>query len=429
MKRTIAAGLSAALLCGMVVPAFAADTKTATNTTQTQPTAPVKLTFDKLEETVRQNNVTIKANNNTVLSAEKTDVSDQYIESYFQLSEQISSYQKQIKELQKTLKELGTDEVNAGLRKTLESQISILQRNLAHDGQLVHHLLGADLLEDANHQVCEDDAEEDQEKTVDHTRRQMQNAADEICLSAENTYISLRGMKYTLNQTNRSIQQLDRNIATVQKQVKLGMTGVNTLKSLQAQRESAVAGKASLTTQVEALTNTLAIQCGYTTGTQIETSDLPVVTAEQVTSIDYNKDLAEALKNSYAIYSKEYAMQTASDDYENNKTNTLYAYQAAKIDRDAQKESTTASFRKLYTDLQEKQTALAAADADLAQAKKTFTVSQVQYTRGMISKMAYTDALDTFTTAQETEVAARIDLLTAYNTYQWAKRGVITATT
>ena len=42
MKRTIAAGLSAALLCGMVVPAFAADTKTATNTTgttQTQPTA------------------------------------------------------------------------------------------------------------------------------------------------------------------------------------------------------------------------------------------------------------------------------------------------------------------------------------------------------------------------------------------------------
>ena len=38
MKRTIAAGLSAALLCGMVVPAFAADTKTATNTTDTTQT-------------------------------------------------------------------------------------------------------------------------------------------------------------------------------------------------------------------------------------------------------------------------------------------------------------------------------------------------------------------------------------------------------
>ena len=421
MKRTIAAGLSAALLCGMVVPAFAADTKTATNTTgttQIQPTVPVKLTFDKLEETVRKNNVTIKANDNTVLSAEKTDVSDQYIESYFQLSEQISSYQKQIKELKKTLNGLADTEENAGLRRTLQSQISILERNLAA-AEASYKQLDDD----------EDDAEEDQQKTVDHTRRQMQNAADEICLSAENTYISLRGMKYTLNQTNRSIQQLDRSLTAVRKQVALGMTGVNSLKSLQAQRESALASRAALTTQVETLTNTLAIQCGYSTGTQIETSDLPVISTEQMAALDYDKDLAEALKNSYAIYSKEYAMQTASDDYANNKTNTLYAYQAAKIDRDAQKESTTASFRKLYTDLQEKQTALAAADADLAQAKKTFAVSQVQYQRGMISRMKYDDALDTFTTAQETEVAARIDLLTAYNTYHWAKRGVITATT
>ena len=423
MKRTIAAGLSAALLCGMVVPAFAADTKaataTGTNTAQTDPAQPVKLTFSELEQTVRKNNVTIKSYDNTVLSAEKTDVSDQYIQSYFQLSEQIAAYQKQIKDLQKSLNALNPEDSNySALRKTLQSQISILQSNLAA-AEASYRNLDDD----------EDDAKEDQEKTVDNTRRQMQNAADEICMSAENTYISLRGMKYSLNQTNRSIQQLDRNIAAVKKQVQMGMTGVNDLKSLEAQRESALASKAALTTQVEALTNTLAIQCGYTTGTQIETSDLPVVTNDIISAIDYDKDLAEALKNSYAIYAKEYAMQTASDDYENNKTNTLYAYQAAKIDRDAQKESTTAAFRKLYKDMQEKQTALNAADADLAQAKKTFTVSQVQYQRGMISRMAYDTAQDTFTTAQETEVSARIDLLTAYNTYQWAKRGVMTSTT
>ena len=119
------------------------------------------------------------------------------------------------------------------------------------------------------------------------------------------------------------------------------------------------------------MTNTLAIQCGYTTGTQIETSDLPVVTAEQVTSIDYDKDLArDAQRTAMRSTLRSTQCRPRPDDYENNKTNTLYAYQAAKIDRDAQKESTTASFRKLYTDLQEKQTALAAADADLAQAKR-----------------------------------------------------------
>lgn len=424
MKRTVAAGLSAALLCGMIAPAYAADTKTTTakpnDTAQTQPEQePVKLTFDKLEETVRKNNVTIKSYDNTVLSAEKTDVEDQYVLSYFQVAEQITAYQQQIKDLKKSLNSLNAEDSNyAALRNTLQNQISIVERNLAA-AQASYRNLSDE----------EDDAKDAQVKSVDNTRRQMQNSADEICLSAENTYISLRSMKYSLNQTNRSLEQLDRSIAAVKKQVQMGMTGVNDLKSLEAQKESALASKAALTTQVEALTNTLAIQCGYTTGTEIQTSDLPVITNEQVTAIDYNKDLAEALKNSYAIYAKEYAMQTASDDYENDKTNNLYAYQAAKIDRDAQKESTTAAFRKLYKDLQEKQTALNAADADLAQAQKTFSVSQVQYKLGMISKMKFDDAQDTFTTAQETEVAARIDLLTAYNTYQWAKRGVMTSTT
>ena len=120
----------------------------------------------RYQDRVRQNNVTIKANNNTVLSAEKTDVSDQYIESYFQLSEQISSYQKQIKELQKTLKELGTAEANAGLRKTLESQISILQRNLAA-AEASYRNLDDD----------EDDAEEDQEKTAVRCRMQPMRSA------------------------------------------------------------------------------------------------------------------------------------------------------------------------------------------------------------------------------------------------------------
>ena len=48
MKRTIAAGLSAALLCGMVVPAFAADTKTATNTTGTTQTTPRRIRRKRL---------------------------------------------------------------------------------------------------------------------------------------------------------------------------------------------------------------------------------------------------------------------------------------------------------------------------------------------------------------------------------------------
>ena len=45
----------------------------------------------------------------------------------------------------------------------------------------------------------------------------------------------------------------------------------------------------------------------------------------------------------------------------------------------------------------------------------------------MISRIKFEEAQDTYTTAQETAENARTDLLTAYNNYQWAKRGVMTS--
>ena len=57
MKRAAAAGLCAALLCGMCAPAYAADAAKpaqTTTTAQTEVKASVKLTFDTLEKTVRE---------------------------------------------------------------------------------------------------------------------------------------------------------------------------------------------------------------------------------------------------------------------------------------------------------------------------------------------------------------------------------------
>ena len=52
-------------------------------------------------------------------------------------------------------------------------------------------------------------------------------------------------------------------------------------------------------------------------------------------------------------------------------------------------------------------------------------MQQVQYDCGMISRMDYMNAQDTLTTAEESAASAQIDLFTSYNTYQWAKRGVM----
>lgn len=415
MKRAAAAGLCAALLCGMCAPAYAADTAKpaqTTTTAQTELKAPVKLSFDTLEKTVREGNVSIRSYQQTVESAEKTDVSDQYVNKYFNLSQQIDAYDKQISNLKKSRDSIE----DADLRKTITAQISVLQAT--RDSLYQQY---KDLDDD------EDDAKDEQKKTVDSTRRQMQNNADTICLSAENNYISLASMQYSLAQTERSLQQLDRSIAQTKKQVALGIATQNTLSGLESQRELLAAQQKSAQTSADSLANTLAIQCGYPTGTEITIESLPEVTAEQLASIDYETDLAEALKNSYSIWSADDSVRKASDDYENDVTNNLHAYEAAKIQRDATEESVKSSFRKLYKTMQEKNTAMTAAQTDLAQAQKTFAVSQLQYNRGMISRIKFEEAQDTYTTAQETAENARTGLLTAYNNYQWAKRGVMTS--
>lgn len=413
MKRAAAAGLCAALLCGMCAPAYAADTAKpaqTTTTAQTEVKAPVKLSFDTLEKTVREGNVSIRSYQQTVESAEKTDVSDQYVNKYFNLSQQIDAYDKQISSLKKSRDSIE----DTDLRKTITAQISVLQ---ATRDSLYQQYKNLD--------DDEDDAKDEQKKTVDSTRRQMQNNADTICLSAENNYISLASMQYSLAQTERSLQQLDRSIAQTKKQVALGIATKNTLSGLESQRELLAAQQKSAQTSADSLANTLAIQCGYPTGTEITIESLPEVTAEQLASIDYETDLAEALKNSYSIWSADDSVRKASDDYENDVTNNLHAYEAAKIQRDATEESVKSSFRKLYKTMQEKNTAMTAAQTDLAQAQKTFAVSQLQYNRGMISRIKFEEEQDTYTTAQETAENARTDLLTAYNNYQWAKRGVM----
>ena len=415
MKRYIAAGLSALLLCSMCAPAYAADAGSGEQAAEAEENAPVSLTFDTLEQTVRENNVSIKSYNNTVKSEEETDVSVDYDMDYITIVNQISSYRQQIADLEKAIDDLDDNDSNqAALKSTLQAQLRTLERNL----QAAHSSYND--LDDK-----EDDAKEDQQKTVVSTRREMQNAADQICKDAENNYISLEALQYSLNETERSLAQLDRNIAAVEKQVALGMAGPNQLKSLQSQRETLLASQTTLNTQYESLSNTLAIQCGYHTGTVFRTAALPAVTQEQLDAMDYEADLKEAVKNSYSIWAKQDTADRASDDYEDNVTNNLYAYEAAKIALDAEKENVTASFRKLYKDVQEKWDALRAANADLEQAEKTFAVQQVQYQRGMISQMAFADAQDALEAAQEAAAAAEINLFTSYNTYEWAKRGVM----
>lgn len=433
-KRITGAVLAAALAAGLCAPAqaiaaapgaavclTAADALQRVSSRVESTASPgvqgSTLAFSDVERVVRAKNTSIQAFRQTLAGVGATDVGESYIEQYANLGEQIAGYQDQIKDLEKSIKRLQADNddgKNDALIRTLRAQKSSLEASLK-SVQSSYKELGD----------SEDDAEDDLEVTYNSTERQLGNAADQIVMGAETSYISLKTLDNTVAELDRNLAALDRSIATVQAQIRLGAATQLDLLALQTQRESLSANRQTLITQRQSLKNSLAILCGYGVGETVEVGSLPDVTAAQIAAMDYEKDLAEALKNSYSIWEKEDAVRSANDDYEDNKTTTMHAIEAAKIDLAAQKETVTNSFRQLYHAVKDKSTLYDSAVASATQEAKNFKVSELQYQRGALSKNEYETAKDSLADAEQAEATAKIELFTAYHTYQWAKRGVM----
>lgn len=372
----------------------------------------VVLSFETLEDTVRSRNTSIQAGERKLKGEQETDVGDSYIIQYADMDEEIQQYQKQIDELDRTIDALDPDET--ALRKTLRAQRNSLQSTLNSLKSSYRDL------EDS-----EDDDEESHEKSVSRTERQLQNTADQLCMSAESTMLSLYTLEHSIAENERTLARLNQKIETTKTQVSLGMSSSYELQTLETEKETLLAEQTTLTTQQESLYHTLAVQCGYDMSTELTLADAPEVTDEQLNAMNYDDDLNTALENSYALWEKQDAIDQASDDYENNVTTTLYAYEAAKIEYDAEVETVTASFRELYQTVLDQKKMLEAAETSEAQARQEFTVQQAKYQSGMLSAQDYQEAQDTLYSAEDDAAEARIDLLSAYSTYAWALRGVI----
>ena len=152
---------------------------------------------------------------------------------------------------------------------------------------------------------------------------------------------------------------------------------------------------------------------------------VPEVRDYDLRQMNYEKDLEEAKDNSYTIWQMRDALRQASNDYEDSVTSTLDAYNAAKINLEAAQEQVENDFRDIFNDVTEKRRLLDAAEDDLALAETNFQVSEVQYEQGMISQLEYENAKDTLETARAAVTTAETNLFISYNTYNWAKRGVM----
>lgn len=373
--------------------------------------------FRGLEETVRAHNQTIQAFRKTLQGIENTDLDGQFFTQELQYEAQKSQYQAQAAIYRQCIEELSAVESSPAIA----AQIEVAELNLKMCEESIatidKAIAGLDDLQE--------EAENELEDTYASTEKQLENAANQIVVGAQTAYAGIITIREGIETLDRSLAALDRNIAVVEKQVEIGMASQLTLENLEQTRRTAAAQRETLVKQQTATENQLSLLCGNTANTTVKPTTLPTVTDRQLADMNYEKDLEAALDNSYTIWSARDEMRKASNDYEDNVTSTVDAYEAAKLNLEYAEESVTNSFRQLYLDVQDKKRLLDEAQAAYDMEKKNFDVDALRYERGMISKNDYLTAQDDLAAQEEAVRTAEHDLFTAYNTYDWAKRGYI----
>ena len=378
--------------------------------------------FGGLEKRVLENNATIKVLEKQLAGIGNTDIDAQFDAQEFSTRNSIANYQNQLNAAQTSITEL-REQIATETDPDREAQ---LQKQLAAaQASLIAAQSGLGVAQGTLDSI--DDAREAAQQQLDDQyasmEKQIENIGQSLSVAAQNVYLGLVTLQEGLDTLDRNLASLDRNIQVVEKQVEIGMAAELTLANLEQSRRSLASQRETLVVQQEQAENQLAMLCGGGPDSRLYITGVPQVTSAQLREMDYDADLEQALDNSYLIWQKEDALRQASNDYEDDVTSSLDYYEAAKLDLESEKDTVTSTFRQLYTDVQDKKRLLDEAQAAYENEQRNFAVDELQYERGMISKIDYLTAQDDLAAQEDAVRTAEHDLFSAYNTYDWAKRG------
>ena len=402
-KRWTALLLALAMLSALAVGALADEQKkdetAAEETAQTAPDAAGTLHFENLS-------ARMKTGYYTVMSLEENIAAIECID-YDKMYEDLRDGLNQIAEAQWMMLQIpGAGETYT--YKSLQDQYDTLRKTFddIKDGKLQQD--NADLV------------------------RQLRDAENQLLMAGQTLYINLLGLEDQSAALTRQTAALDRTIEEVKLRYELGQVSAMTLQQTEAGKAQAESGKAALDAAVAQLRRQLNAMTGEELTAPLTLNALPGVTAEQLASMDVEKDLEKAKAVSYDLYAAKLTLDDADEEYKDkardlgyNEDNYEYIavkhrWQAAQYTYNAAVQNFELSFRSLYDSVQSYASALNAAKVSLECERSDLAAAQLRYEQGTISENALHTAEDELYTAQDTVSGAERDLFTAYNNYRWA---------
>ena len=416
MKREIISVLLAGLLCAFpAVPAGAAGEAAAPAAQEEQagPAEPAvrEMGLRAVASAVQENNPTVQALRENAESIEESGALAGTSGGSGSVSP-IDILNAQIQGLEQAMQGLDPE---SDLYKTYAVQKSLLEAQVEElEGSLSSSMAQGEMallqLGDAAYQV----------------RRQADNIEGQLAQTAQTLLITIQNLKYNRGQLERQLASLDRTIDVAEVQLSIGTISQYQMDLYRNQRDNLARTIDTLQTQCESLGSSIALLCGYDADTVVMPSTLAPVYDSQLREMSYEDDLELAKQNSFSIWQKRSELRQAQNAYDEDISGTDYAVQSAKDALAAEQQAVESSFGTIFQGVADSRAALDAARTAEQQAELDFRTSQVQYSRGMISELAYRQAQDTLENAKDAVEIAQLNLTSAYNQYEWAKQGVMT---
>ena len=270
------------------------------------------------------------------------------------------------------------------------------------------------------------------QKTVADSVRMMENMVNSEVKLAQATYAQLVELDAALDTLDRSLAALDRQVEELELRYELGQISALTLEQVKSGRATLASQRETYASQARSGLMALEFMTGRDLTGTLKLGSLPAVSADQVSAMDLEKDMAAAKERSWTLYDAQNTLDDAKetfddagDEYDHNEKKYQYvqaqhSWQAAQYTHQATVSGFELTFRGLYDKVKDAQQVLGAAQTALAVQQDSYAAQELKYQQGSISKNALLDAGDTLASAQDTVDTARRSLFTAYNNYRWA---------
>lgn len=396
MKRIIALLLSLVLCCGIMVPTSLAADKASEAEVDTTPEELGTLSFESLEQRVRENNLTVRMLQATIDSIDAND--------YEQMKDDLRDSLNQIAKGQQFLIAYGQgdsysyaamDQMYSSLRETFDD------------------LKDGDIQQDSADAI-----------------RQLQDTQNQVIAGAESLYIALLEMQNNRNILERKLAATNRTVQEMQTRYNLGQISALQLHQVTAGLDALKSGIATLDMNLNNYTAQMELMVGAQQTGKLVLAEAPDVTAEQVSAMDYEKDLATAKEKSYELYDAKKTLDDARKDF--NKEVVKYVpgfykrvilerqWEATQLTYENTVQNFELKFRTMFNSVADYQQIVAAKESALSLQQDTFQATELKYKQGKISKNDYLAAQDDLESAKTDVITAKHNLFTAYRTYHWA---------